>query len=213
MKKRISIFLVIIMSFFLLVACEKTPDNSNGNNGDNNDNDNQVDVFESALLKLEDNNYEVLIEILGYGELITTNKMSFDGNVSQYEDENYIEIYEKTNDKIKVYTKVSDDWVTREEEIPTSQGLDFYKAFTKEMFNVNGDSYSLVNEDDQVVMGFIENLDFDLEINTVELDRFQLVIKDGIFSEIDMRLNINSYIYTIKLTFGNYGVTKINVPK
>lgn len=215
MKKRLLVFFTIIMSLFLLVACRNNAEDPNGNNGDNGDVDNgdQVSDFESAILKFKDNNYEVIIDILGYGDLITTNKMSFDGSLSQYEDENFIEIYERKNEVINIFTKVADEWVKREETNPFNEQLGFYKNFTEDMFSVSGENYSLVDEENEVVFDFINELEFDLEINTIELESFKLTIKDKVFESIELKLNINSYVYTIKLTFGNFGNTEINLPK
>lgn len=215
MKKRILVFLTIIMSLFLLVACNNNSEDPNDNNGDNGDIDNgdQISEFEEALLRFEDNNYEVTIDILGYGELITTNKMSFDGNLSQYEDENYTEIYERKDNIVTIYTKVAEEWVKSQEDNPIKQELGFYKDFTENMFSANNGTYTLINEDDEIILDFIGELDLDLEINTVELENFKLVIENDFFETIELKLNINSYVYTIKLTFANFGNIELNVPK
>lgn len=213
MKKRIVLFLIIFTSFFLLVSCIDSSDDLNDNNNGDTDNGTEVNEFDSAVKKFEDNNYEVKIDVLGYGDLITSNTMSFDGNFSKYEDENYIEIYERDNTNIIVYTKVGEEWIKSSTEIDINEQLNFYKNFTKNMFELTDGKYTLTDKDDMVVMGFVNELDFDLDINTIELESLKITIENNSFKMIDMRININSYIYTINLHFSNFGNVTINAPK
>lgn len=204
--KKLLLFIGIITTSFLLIACDDIDYNDNGNE--------QPDVLtiedlKVALQKFDDKNYELKVVINYYNQTEATLYIRVDGDITHFIiNEDNDEYYVRDGRNLLAYIKDGNKYYVETINERQNKELLLFNNLDENWFEIKDDIFVLEATYLPEIKAIV-NLGDDYEIDAVKLE----LSDDGTLSFLEIKLDRLGYVYYYRFNVGKYGEVSLELPE